>query len=51
MICPRSLNHEKPNASTTIKKRVSFPKSGQREAHDFLSFCKNTESGAHKRTD
>ena len=51
MICPRSLNHEKPYASTTVKNRVSFPKSDQREAHDFLSFCKNTESGAYKRTD
>lgn len=40
MICPRSLNHEKPYASTTVKIRLSFPKSGQREAHDFLPFAK-----------
>ena len=33
------------------KEPCQLPKSDQREAHDFLSFCKNTESGACKRTD
>ena len=51
MHLPSFAKHEKPYASTTVKNRVSFPKSDQREAHDFLSFCKNTESGAYTRTD
>lgn len=40
MICPRSLNHEKPNASTTIKNRVSFPKSAKERHTIAFPFAK-----------